>query len=33
MSEKEEIVPDRDVDIPVMEEDTEVEKATATVVG
>ena len=32
MSEKEEIVPDRDVEIPGMEEDTEVEKATATVV-
>ena len=32
VSEKEEIVPDRDVEIPGMEEDTEVEKATATVV-
>ena len=32
MSEKEEIVADRDVEIPRMEEDTEVEKATATVV-
>ena len=29
MSEKEEIVADRDVEIPRMEEDTEVEKATA----
>ena len=33
VSEKEEIVADRDVEIPRMEEDTEVEKATATVVG
>ena len=32
VSEKEEIVADRDVEIPGMEEDTEVEKATATVV-
>lgn len=32
VSEKEEIVADRDVEIPRMEEDTEVEKATATVV-
>ena len=32
MSGKEEIVADRDVEIPGMEEDTEVEKATATVV-
>ena len=32
MSEEEEIVADRDVEIPGMEEDTEVEKATATVV-
>ncbi len=32
VSEKEEIVPDRDVEIPGMEEDTEVEKAMATVV-
>ena len=31
VSEKEEIVADRDVEIPGMEEDTEVEKATATV--
>ena len=32
MSEKEKIVADRDVEIPGMEDDTEVEKATATVV-
>ena len=32
MSGKEEIVADRDVEIPGMEENTEVEKATATVV-
>ena len=32
VSEKEEIVEDRDIEIPGMEEDTEVEKATATVV-
>ena len=32
MSENEEIVDDRDVEIPGMEDDTEVEKATATVV-
>ena len=32
VSEEEEIVADRDVEIPGMEEDTEVEKATATVV-
>ena len=32
VSGKEEIVADRDVEIPGMEEDTEVEKATATVV-
>lgn len=32
VSEKEEIVADRDVEIPRMEEDTEVEKAAATVV-
>ena len=32
VSEKEEIVADREIEIPGMEEDTEVEKATATVV-